>query len=170
MRFSSETFEGYLNDPTLADSERRSRLDGFVRSFRQTMMLARPLTGVSPSMIQAMHPGNSLTYEFSFGTIALGSGSQAATQIQSMLDADQELDNATVRRFTDALVERPPPTGSRSSARTRSTHPWSTVRSSTRCSDAGLGPRTQKSVTCGSGSARATSRAPSPWAPRSSVR
>jgi len=103
QEFSEQTFGDYLNDPRQPDAEQARRLEEFVQKFNEARMLARPLVGVSPHMIQQMHPGESLTYEYAFGAIPLAPGTPVVVKLTNLLDHDDSLSDATVGHFTDSL-------------------------------------------------------------------
>ncbi|WP_197025275.1 tubulin-like doman-containing protein [Nocardioides sp. URHA0032] len=101
--FSSETFDDFLNDMSEPDSERARRLDLFVQKFTEARLLARPLVGVSPSMIGKVHSGASLSYEYSFGTVPLEDSSAAAQRLIASLEQDPSIGVPAVTNFKSAL-------------------------------------------------------------------
>lgn len=102
-RFSNQTFTAFLHDPAQPDAVLAARAQEFVERFEEALRLARPLVGVSPPMVQVMHPGKSMTYEYSFGDIALSDSEPAIAKIGALLEADSSLDSATHGRFVQAL-------------------------------------------------------------------
>jgi len=102
-QFSTQTFEGYLNEPGITDAERSARLSTFVQRFEETIKQARPLVGVSRSMVEALHPGVGFKVELSFNAIPLTANSPAAVELRAMLDKDDELESSSVTRFEQSL-------------------------------------------------------------------
>ena len=92
-QFSQQTIDEYLTDVTKSDAERERRAGEFVNKFREAMLLARPLVGVSAPMIHVMHPSHSLLYEYSFSDIPLSR--PVADRILTQLEGDQTLDAST---------------------------------------------------------------------------
>lgn len=105
QRFSGQSIEEFLSDRIQPDSVLAARADEFVNKFQETMRLARPLVGVSPPMIQVMHPGTSLLYQYSFSDIPVSRNAPVATRITALLESDSSLDSSTVQRFGDALKD-----------------------------------------------------------------
>jgi hypothetical protein len=103
--FSSQTIEEYLYDVSQPESVRVQRAEELVGRFREAMALARPLVGVSPPMIQVMHPSHSLLYQYSFSAIPVAPSAPVAGRIRAMLQADSTLDSSTERRFSEALSD-----------------------------------------------------------------
>jgi hypothetical protein len=100
--YSSQTIERYLNQEGLTPEEKERRATEFANKFNEAMVLARPLVGVSPSMIQQIH-GTSILYEYSFSTIPIASEGAVATKIRAALQANATLDSSTEQRFTNSL-------------------------------------------------------------------
>jgi hypothetical protein len=105
QRFSGQSIEEFLKDPTQPEAVLNDRAAEFVQRFQETMKLARPLVGVSPSMIQVMHPQNSLIYEYSFSDIPISRSSPVVARIRTLLEGDSSLDTSTVQRFDRALED-----------------------------------------------------------------
>lgn len=105
QRFSGQSIDEFLQDPTQPASIRAARADEFVSRFVETMRLARPLVGVSPPMVQVMHPLSSLHYDYSFGDIPVPREAPVVQRIMSMLESDSTLDSSTLTRFGSSLRE-----------------------------------------------------------------
>ncbi len=102
--FSRQSLSDYLNDPRLADAERADRQERFIRTFFEAMALARPLVGVSPQMVQALHGGQDVRYEYSFSEVGLVDSDPTAAAIAHRLRNDPQLEEkSSVDAFTKAL-------------------------------------------------------------------
>jgi hypothetical protein len=99
-QFSQQTIDEYLTDATVSDAERERRAADFVEKFRATLMLARPLVGVSAPMVQVMH-AEGMRYEYSFSDVPLNP--TIAARVSAVLEADQTLDSATLGNFNESL-------------------------------------------------------------------
>lgn len=102
--FARQSLHDYLNDPHVADAERSARQDGFVRKFSEAMALARPLVGVNPQMVNALHHSNRVIYDYSFSEIGLTAGDPTAIEVQTMLANNSSLNSTTVDHFNHALA------------------------------------------------------------------
>lgn len=102
-KFSSQTFEGYLNEPGISDLVREQRRADFVRKFEETTKQARPLVGVSRPMISALHHAD-LKVELTFSSIPLTPGSTVAEAVRELLQNSAEVEQQTVTRYEDALA------------------------------------------------------------------
>lgn len=101
--FSGQKFEDYLTKDAGTEEERDRRAAEFVGKFKEAMTLARPLVGVSPSMVQQLHNA-SMLYQYSFSAIPITPEGPVSAHITRMLEADPTLDASTVRRFSEALA------------------------------------------------------------------
>lgn len=101
-RFSSETFEGYLNEPGIADSERQRRQKELVIKFEEATAQAAPLVGVNPPAVEALHKLK-LQVEYTFGSIPLSESSPVVVEIQKMLERRDHIEIQSRDRFKDAL-------------------------------------------------------------------
>lgn len=113
-RFARQSLGDYLNDPQIAAAQRADRQQRFVRSFGEAMALARPLVGVSPQMVRAVHSGQDVRYDYSFSEIGLADSDPTAAAILQRLRTDSQLDATTVTAFTEALstTDQSPGSGS----------------------------------------------------------
>ncbi len=102
--FARQSLRDYLNDPQLAQAQRVERQERFVRRFWEAMALARPLVGVSPQMVRAVHNGQDVRYDYSFSEIGLPAGDPTAVVIGHRLRTDPHVDSTTVQAFNDALA------------------------------------------------------------------
>ena len=101
-KFSSTSFQGYLDESGISDGAREQRRTAFVQKFEETMKQARPLVGVSRPMISALH-GTDLKVELTFSSIPLTPGSTVADDVQQLLQNSAEIESQTVARFESAL-------------------------------------------------------------------
>ena len=101
-RFSSESFEGYLNEAGISDTVREQRRRELVLKFEEATKQAEPLVGVSSTMVNALY-GAPLQVELTFSTVPLAPGSLAAEEIKAMLGKHPHVEQQTLTRFDDAL-------------------------------------------------------------------
>ena len=106
-KFSSETFEGYLNEPGISDVVREQRRSAFVGKFDEATKQARPLVGVSRPMITALH-STDLKVELTFSSIPLTPGSAVADAVRQQLQNNADLESQTVSRYEKALSPTSP--------------------------------------------------------------
>ena len=106
-RFSSETFEGYLNAQGISDAERATRRKELINKFEEAVAQAKPLVGVDGPSVQALHELE-LQTEFTFSAVPLAPGSQAAKEIASMLKSLPHLEKQSIERFEQALTPEDP--------------------------------------------------------------
>lgn len=104
-RFSTQSISSYLTEDGLPQALLAQRQHDFVAKFAETLKLARPLVGVSPEMVQVLHPGHRLTYEYTFGSIPLDENSPVVAEILTDLASQsQTLDPNTLDTFRGALL------------------------------------------------------------------
>lgn len=101
-RFSSETFEGYLNETGISDTLREERRKELVLKFEEAVKQAEPLVGVRAPMVEALHR-LPLQIELTFSTVPLTPGSLAAEDVKALLARSQNLEQQTLDRFEQAL-------------------------------------------------------------------
>lgn len=106
-RFSSETFEGYLNEEGLSEAVHQQRRADFVQKFEETTAQAHPLVEVSRRMISTLHHAN-LTVELTFSAIPLTPGSAVVQAVQQKLIDSADIEPQTVTRFQGALQPASP--------------------------------------------------------------
>jgi hypothetical protein len=102
--FARQSLRDYLSDPKIAQAQRDERQDVFVSKFFEAMALARPLVGVSPQMVGAVHTGQGVRYDYSFSEIGLTDGDPTAARILHQLRSTASLDSTTAQAFTEALA------------------------------------------------------------------
>ncbi len=103
--YRGESIGEYLNDGTLPLPVLEARKNEFARKFIEALRMARPLVGVDPGMIQAIHPGKSLTYTYVISKLGLREDDEVVQRIRASLEADQTLDETVLRSLKDATGE-----------------------------------------------------------------
>jgi hypothetical protein len=103
--YRSETIGEYLNDGTLPLPTLETRKDEFARKFAEALRMARPLVGVDPGMIQAVHPGKSLTYTYVISKMGLREDDAVVQRIRAGIEADPTLDASVLSALEAATGE-----------------------------------------------------------------
>lgn len=102
--FRSESIGSYLNDDYIPVSQLESRKSGFAQKFTEALRLARPLVGVSPAMVQALHPGKALSYSYVFSKLGLKPADEVVRRIRATIEGDQSMDTTSVLAALDGAV------------------------------------------------------------------
>ncbi len=102
-QFSNQTFEAYLNEPGLADSEQEHRRQRLRAKFSEAVHQAYPLVGVSDRMVEALH-GSRLQVELTFSEVPLAPGTPAAKALEEELAHSERVQSQSVGRLTDAFT------------------------------------------------------------------
>ncbi|PWN04246.1 hypothetical protein DJ010_00910 [Nocardioides silvaticus] len=99
-KFSSQTFEGFLNEPGISDIERERRRIAFTDKFEETIKQAQPLVGVNGTMVRALHDAE-LQVELTFSAIPLTPGSAVVEDARRRLETTAS--RTSVDRFDLAV-------------------------------------------------------------------
>lgn len=102
--FRSETIGAYLNDIHVPTSQLESRKAGFAQKFAEALRLARPLVGVDPGMVQAIHNGKAMSYSYVFSKLGLKPEDEVVRRIRATIEADQTMETATVLAALDSAT------------------------------------------------------------------
>lgn len=102
-KFSQQSLEGYLNQEGLSQAERDQRRRTLVARFAEAVEQARPLVGVSPDLVEALH-GDPPKLELTFSTVPLPAGSEAAVEMVEALKARPGLEQLSTQRFEQVLT------------------------------------------------------------------
>lgn len=160
-RYSQTSFEQFLNEAGVSDADRTKRREDLVSRFRETMLQARPLVGVSRPMVEAIH-GQHVELELTFGTIPLAPGSVAADKVERLLEASSDLERQSTQRFRESLSDRSHESRIAVYGSYPRTRRWPSTRSRVPCRRIGRRPRSRPSASSPSGNAPGPFRRPWP--------
>lgn len=103
--FTNQSFDGYLNEPGLADSERQHRLAGFRAKFDEAVHKAAPLVGVDASLVERIHGETvKVTPELTFSEVPVAPASPAADALLDVIKPVYGPTDPSVERLEQAFT------------------------------------------------------------------